>query len=120
MQRYNLNSDGSQWADIKDVGEMNSGDKRAVKASVSIEIDPETGHRLIPGDMDERMTNALLRRIVVAWSLPFQLPKVNPAVLDELSTDVWDALDKAIKPHIDKLNEDAAGPNTEGSVPTSA
>lgn len=78
-------------------------DRRAVNKAVVIEVDTETGRRMVTAAMNDDITYAILTRVVEKWSLPFPPPTEDEAVLDELPFDQIDALTEAVKPHLDAI-----------------
>ena len=110
--------DGGQYIEVKDVSELRSGDRRAVKAAVPVRMDPETREMSYPGDYNERQKNALAARIITGWNLQWPIPKGDPAILDELTTGQLDALYTGIAEHVDAMN-DQADPSAKDTDPTS-
>lgn len=118
-KRIELPGPGEKYIEVKDVGDMSSGDVRAAKGSVSVEVDPATGHQIIPGDYNERMHAGLAARIITGWNLQWPLPKGNPAVLDELTPAQFKALEDGLEEHVEFVNklQEKIEPGTD---PTSA
>lgn len=108
------------WADVRDVDELNAGDRRAVKAAYSLKIDPETRELSVPGDYNELTRNTLAALVITNWSLPLPLPRSDRRVLDRLSMKQLDAIYEGITPHIEAINEaEQVSARDQGSVPTS-
>lgn len=110
--------DGGQYIEVKDVGDLNKGDRQAANAAVKLELDPETGHMLMPGDYNERMNSALAARIITGWNLQWPLPKGDPRVLDNLTMAQADALFEGIKDHVEAINAARVDPREKGTDPT--
>jgi len=94
-----------QWAELRDVSTLRAGDRKAVNKTLRWKID-ENGRiesTFSPGDMDD-LTNAVLARVIVNWSYALPLPQADPASLDELPLDAWEALEEATKPHRQALD----------------
>lgn len=104
------------WAEIAEPTDLRKGDRKAVLAALQVEVDGE-GRRLMSLGYDEDMRDALLRRVVLMWSLPFPLPKDDPASLDKLTLAQADALVEAINPHMDLING-KDDPTKRGTDPT--
>lgn len=115
--RINLTPDGGQWADVKEVSDLNAGDRRSVRAAVGFRINPETKEVEWPGDYSDRTKAALAARIIVNWNLQHPLPSGDASVLDRLTMGQYDALMKGITPQIDAC-QDQTDPTAEGTVPT--
>jgi hypothetical protein len=115
----NLNADGSQFAEIKEPGEMFNGDRKAVRGAVSVTVD-ENGHRILPGDFQDQMTYALAARAVVTWNLQWPLPGRDITSLDKLTMDQFDRLSNGLDELREALNEAEQGnnPSVKGSDPT--
>lgn len=106
------------WAEIAEPSELRNGDRKAVLKSLTVEVGDD-GKSILSLSYDDEMRDALLRRIVRNWSLPFPLPKDDSASLDKLTIAQADALAKAIKPHMDLVNG-VADPTKRGTDPTPA
>ena|SRR5215469_8077859 len=97
-------TDGA-WAEIAEVSELRDKDRKAVNKAAVLQIDPETQKAVIPGDMDDNMLDALLRRILTAWSfenlpLPSNDPQFPAESLDRLSIQDARLLHEAVRPHM--------------------
>jgi len=110
---------GGQFADVKEVDELRSGDRHAANAAFTLRIDPETKQAILPGDMDDNMRRALLCRIITAWNLQWPLPSRRPDSLDKLTLEQEDALYKGIEEHFKVIKGQDEDPSEEGTVPTS-
>jgi hypothetical protein len=90
-------------AELRD--ELTGGDRRAAKGAVELTINDD-GDRTLTAALEDRINYALLRRLIVSWTLPQPLPRdaVDPdALLDDLPLDDVEALCTAVKPHYDRI-----------------
>lgn len=110
--------EGQQYALIKDVRELNAGDRRAIRGAVPLRLADDGKTLVYPGDYDEQMKNALLARIVTEWNLSHPLPKGDPAVFDKLDIDQLDRLYAAVAEHVEFLNRQNINPAQPGTDPT--
>jgi hypothetical protein len=110
--------EGGQYAFLKEVNELNAGDRRAVRAAVPLKLADDSTTLVYPGDFNDQMQNALLARIVTEWNLPHSLPRGDPRVFDKLTIDQLDRLYDAMEPHVAFLNKQAINPAVAGSDPT--
>lgn len=92
--------DAENWAEITPADELRSGDRRAVNRAVRIELD-DNRQPILTGAMNDDMRDALLKRVVRDWSLPFPIPEKDAKSLDKLTLKQEDALNEATKPHMD-------------------
>jgi hypothetical protein len=95
-------------AELRD--ELTGGDRRAAKGAVQLTISDD-GARTMTAELEDRINYALLRRLIVSWTLPQPLPRdaVDPdTLLDDLPLDDVEALCAAVKPHYDRIL--SAGP----------
>lgn len=107
-------TDGA-WADIRDVSELRNADRKAVNKAVSLHID-ENGQPIFAGDMEDKMLDALLRRVITGWSFAgLPLPADDPESLGKLTIPDADLLAEAVKEHLKlvKGNESAVKPGTD-------
>lgn len=109
--------EGGKWAYIKEIEQLNAGDRRAVRGSVLLAVDM-LGRQLLQGDHDDTMKNALLCRIITDWNLTYEIPQGDPSVLDKLSIDQIDRLYKAVDPHLDFLQGKVPNPTERDTDPT--
>jgi len=93
-----------QWAELKELAELNRGDKKATLRASTIELDPVAGKGYVSGANDEDQADALLCRIVTNWSFPQPLPSKSPKSLDVLSIAQGDKLQEAVKPYLELIN----------------
>jgi len=117
------------WIELRD--SVDTGDYYAVQSAVDLEItaDPESGTTVtrLPGDHNLRRTDALLERVIVAWSFAEQgipVPSQNLAGRDTVRSVVTDiddflALAAAVEPLLEKVNP-RRRPNPRTSQPSSA
>ncbi|WP_165964238.1 hypothetical protein [Actinomadura sp. KC216] len=95
-----------QWAELRAASLMRAGDAKAIRKAVRLHFAKDGDHwdgTFSVGDDDDR-TDALLARVIVAWSYDLPLPVADPASLDEIPVDAWDALREAVKPHREALD----------------
>lgn len=103
--------DETNWADLKDVSELRRFDRKAVNAATVFEFDADTRRPIIRGSVDDDIADAVLKSVVLNWSLQLPLPKDDPGdpakgipgSLDKLTLEQDTALREAIQPHIDAL-----------------
>lgn len=111
---------GQQFAIIKDVNELNAGDRRAVRGAVPVSLASDGKSVVYAGDYDDQMKNALLARIIKEWNLAWPVPQGDASILDELSIDQIDRLYDAVAAHVEFLNKKVPNPAKEGTDPTVA
>lgn len=110
---------GGNWVDVVDVENLRDKDRKAVNKAVTLEV--KDGRPVIPGDMDDNMRDALLKRIVTGWSfehipLPANDPKCPEESLDLLTIPDARMLHEAIAPHM-KLITGQETPTAPGGSP---
>lgn len=94
-----------QWAEIRSTTELRSGDVKAMRGAVRLKLgDDGTIDKSFSMADDYARKDALLRRLIVQWSLPEPHPQAEPEVLDELPFDIYEALLEAIAPHAEALD----------------
>lgn len=94
--------DAKNWAEIIPADELRSGDRRAVNRAVRIELD-ENQKPILTGALTEDMRDVLLKRVVREWSFSFPIPGKDERSLDKLTLEQEDALNEAVRPHMDLL-----------------
>lgn len=108
-----------QWAELRE--QVNAGDRRAAKAAVVVTVQGDES-RVFTAELEDKVMYALLRRLIIAWSLPQPLPSqaLNPEdVLDMLPIEDQEALYQAVKPVYDRIMNNGPKPRTvSGSVST--
>ncbi|WP_433465702.1 hypothetical protein [Spirillospora sp. CA-128828] len=97
-----------QWAELRAASTMRAGDAKALRRAVRLGVNTGGGwdRTFSMGDADAR-TDALLTRVIVSWSYEahgIALPVADPASLDEIPIDAWEALREAIGPHEEALD----------------
>jgi hypothetical protein len=97
-----------QWAELRAASTMRAGDAKALRKAIRLGVNPGGGwdRTFSMGDADAR-TDALLARVIVNWSYEahgIALPVADPASLDEIPIDAWEALREAIAPHEEALD----------------
>jgi hypothetical protein len=110
--------EGGSYAFIKEVHELNAGDRRAVRGAVPLTLASDGKTLVYPGDYDDQMKNALLARIVTEWNLQHPHPRGDASVFDKLEIDQLDRLYDAVEPHVKFLNKASEQPTRPGSDPT--
>lgn len=114
IARLELPSGG--WIDYRD--DLRAGDKFAVQDAIILEYDDSDRRRLRAGTTNT-MRNALLFRIITAWSFPgIPVPSQNMAgvetIGDVLDIDDYNALAEAVATLLDKVAFTSA-PNQQKS-----
>lgn len=117
MQQVAL--DEQNWAQLKEVSELRRSDRKRVNEAIVFEGDPVTGNPIIRASMDDDIAEAVLKEVVLNWSLPWQVPSVDVRVLDNLTLEQDTNLRKAIQPHIDAI-QGKETPVKENAAPTEA
>ena len=96
----------AQWAELRDPSTMRAGDAKALRKAVRLKFDQHGegwDGTFSMGDEDDR-NDALLARVIVGWSYDLPNPKADPASLDELPVDAYEALCEAVRPHREALD----------------
>lgn len=106
-----------QWAELREPGELRRADKMAVLEHVDLEISPDERRVFVNGAADDKQVDALLERVITNWSLPFPLPKDDPASMGKLTLDQGDRLAEAVKPYM-QLILGKVDPGQRGTDPT--
>lgn len=106
-----------QWAEVAEVDELRSGDRKAVLRATNVEIH-DGGVAFVGGAQDDDARDACLARVVRNWSFELPLPGADPESLDKLPIKQALALGEAIKPHMD-LIFNRVDPSKRGTDPTS-
>ena len=109
-------ADGSNnWVELRDT--LMAGDRFAVQDSVSMEVGGEDRRSKVSLGMQNDLRNALLGRIITAWSFPVPVPSANSMqAADKVIGNAMDlrdyaALEKAVEPLMDLIaGRDAADP----------
>ena len=110
--------DAQNWVEVKDVSQLTKADRNAVNEFIVSEYDPTTGRLIMRASVDDRMSEALLKRIFVDWSLTtLPGPSIDPDFLDKLTLEQDEALRAGIQPHIEAIQGKNA-PRPENPVPT--
>lgn len=103
--------DGSHnWVEIRD--RLMAGDRFAVQDSVSMEVagDNQDRRSRVSLGMQNDLRNALLGRIITAWSFPVPIPAANSmqaadvAIGNAMDVDDYAALEKAVEPLMEKIS----------------
>jgi hypothetical protein len=89
------------WADLRDPDDLFDADRKAVAGQIVIEVNPDTKVRVMRGDMDDKVADALLARVVDAWSYThLRLPSKDPESLGRMKISHARALRDALEPHM--------------------
>lgn len=115
----NDKEEGAEWALLKDVRELNAGDRRAARGAVATTLGTDGKTLVYPGDYDDQLRNAVLSRVIKDWNLTKPVPHGDVTVFDELSIEQIDRLYDAVQPHIDYFNG-VPNPTQKDTDPTSA
>jgi hypothetical protein len=104
-----LKADGEHnWVDIRD--RLMSLDRFAVQEVASIDVTGEGKSKANFYAMANDMRNALLGRIITAWSFPVPIPSQNHfqaadvVIGSALDLDDYAAVEKAVEPLMDKIS----------------
>lgn len=93
-------------ADLRD--QLTGGDRRRAKAAITVTIGGDDA-RTFTGELEDKINYALLRGLIVAWSLPQTLPRnaatteIADQILDDLHIEDVEALCAAVRPHYDRV-----------------
>ena len=101
--------DTPNWVEYRD--KLKAGDRFAVQAVAKVELGSGTDDKRVASflEMQNDMRNALLGRIITAWSFPDPIPSQNSfAAADVVIGNVMDledyaALEKAVEPLMDLI-----------------
>lgn len=99
--------DGSpNWIEYRD--DLRVRDRLAVQAVAKVQIG-ETGNSVSMMEMENDMRNALLGRIITAWSYPYPIPANNSfaaadVVIGDMDLDDYSVLEAAVQPFMDKIS----------------
>ena len=110
------------WVELRE--NLKAADRFAVQAVASVEVGGSAGEgrtRASFLEMQNDMRNALLGRIITAWSYPAPIPDNGLAAADvvignAMDLDDYAALEKAVEPLMDKIaGRQAADPKKPSS-----
>jgi hypothetical protein len=110
---------GDHYAELRE--QMNGNDRRAARAAIEITINGDES-RQFTAEMEDKIMTALLRRMILSWSLPQTLPRdaVSPEIAGEiignLPVDDVDALYDAVRPFYDRVVQGPKKKIISGSV----
>lgn len=94
------------FAELRD--NLTAGDRRRAKAAIRVVVGGDDSREFY-GDLEDRINYALLRGMLVAWSIPQTLPKdaatpeVADGILDGLEIEDIEALCDAVRGHYDRV-----------------
>lgn len=105
MAIVHLELPSSEWVDYRD--NLKSADKFAVQDAIVLEYDEDNKRQMRAG-VTNVMRNALLARIITAWSYPgIPVPAQNIAgveiIGETMDIDDYNALAEAVTPLLDKV-----------------
>jgi len=111
-----MKDDGSEhnWVEIRD--RLMAADRFEVQDAVSMEVGGEDRRSKVSLGMQNDLRNALLGRIITAWSFPVPIPAANSfAAADKVIGEAMDlrdyaALEKAVEPLMDLIAGREADP----------
>ena len=94
------------WIDIRE--DLKVRDRLAVQEVATVQIG-ESGNSMSMLAMQNDMRNALLGRIITAWSYSFPIPSQNSFVaadvaIGEMDLDDYSVLEAAVQPLMDKIS----------------
>ncbi len=100
------NEGNANWIDIRE--DLKVRDRLAVQEVATVQIG-ETGNSMSMLAMQNDMRNALLGRIITAWSYSFPIPSQNSFVaadvaIGEMELDDYSVLEAAVQPLMDKIS----------------
>lgn len=98
--------DENNWVEIRT--DLKVKDRLAVQEVARVQI-KEDGNSFSAMAMENDMRNALLGRIITAWSYPFPIPSQNgfaaaDVILGELDLDDYAELEKEVQQFMDKIS----------------
>jgi hypothetical protein len=106
-------------AELRD--QLTGGDRRRAKAAISVTVGGDEA-RTFTGELEDKINYALLRGLIVSWSIPQTLPRnaaspeVADGILDDLPIEDIEALCAAVRPHYDRVLNGPKSPTISGSV----
>lgn len=95
----------AQWAELRAPETMRAGDAKALRKAIRLGMNAGGGwdKTFSLGDSDTQ-TDALLARVIVAWSYDLPLPVADADSLDEIPIDAWEALKEEVDKHKEALD----------------
>jgi hypothetical protein len=93
-------------AELRD--QLSGGDRRRAKAAIQITVGGDES-RTFTGELEDKINYALLRGLIVSWTLPQTLPRnaasteIADQILDDLNLEDIEALCAAVRPHYDRV-----------------
>lgn len=95
----------AQWAELRAPSTMRAGDAKALRKAIRLGMNAGGGwdKTFSLGDSDTQ-TDALLARVIVAWSYDLPLPVADADSLDEIPIDAWEALKEEVDKHKEALD----------------
>jgi hypothetical protein len=104
-----LQADGTpNYVDLRD--KLRPGDAFAVNSAAKITSGADGGTVYAPREMEDDRLNALLGRIITAWSYPVPIPSQNSfqaadvAIDGAMDLDDYAALKQAVQPLMEKID----------------
>lgn len=93
------------WAELRDPADLYDEDRKAVSRHVVVEYNDEAKTRIMRGETEDAMADALLERIVEAWSYThLRVPSKAPSSLGKLKISHARALRDALSPYFKVMN----------------
>lgn len=105
--------DTPNWIDVRT--DLRVKDRLAVQEVATVQIG-ESGNSMSMLAMQNDMRNALLGRIITAWSYDFPIPANNHFVaadvaIGEMELDDYSVLEAAVQPYMDKISGRVSTPD---------
>lgn len=102
------------WAELADVGELTSGDVKAVRRVIIVTVAADGSQSYSKGELDD-LADEMLVRTVRNWSFPLPLPGEDRTSLDKLPPVAYEELKEAVDGHIALINYRPSGRTSSGS-----
>ena len=94
-------------AELRDT--LTGGDRRRAKAAIEVTVSGDSDTRTFTAELEDRIYYALLRQLIVSWSIPQTLPRnaatkeIADQIIDDLPLEDLEALVAAVKPMYDRI-----------------
>jgi hypothetical protein len=96
--------DVEHWAEIRAVAELRAGDAKAVRRAAKIDVGGDDENTSISIGINDVMRDALLARVITAWSYDLPIPAGDVESLDKLSLEAYNALLLATDEHWSRVD----------------
>jgi hypothetical protein len=113
-----------QFAEMRDIADLKGGDAKAIRRATKFKVHDGALEEISMGIGDDQM-DALLARIITSWDVrpasggePLALPMFDPAVLDDVPLDTYNALVDAATPHKDAIDKTGKSTKTSETAST--